>query len=60
MAEGVLSKWRQSGIRMGTVELPLGGTDMVDFMIGLAFVAMVVMPAIVASLQHEKSQGDGL
>jgi hypothetical protein len=28
---------------------------MVDFMIGLAFVAMVVTPAIVASFQRNKS-----
>jgi hypothetical protein len=29
---------------------------MVDFMIGLAFVAMVLTPAIVASMQRAKSQ----
>lgn len=30
-------------------------TQMVDFMIGLAFVAMVVTPAIVATFQRSKS-----
>lgn len=33
---------------------------MVDFMIGLAFVAMIVTPALVASFQKTKSQDSDL
>jgi hypothetical protein len=32
---------------------------MIDFLIGLAFVAMVVSPAIVASFQRNHSQDSG-
>jgi len=32
---------------------------MVDFLIGLAFVAMIISPAIVASVQRSKSEHDG-
>jgi hypothetical protein len=32
---------------------------MVNFLIGLAFVAMVVSPAILASFQRTKSDDDG-
>jgi hypothetical protein len=31
---------------------------MVDFVIGLAFVAMVLTPAVVASLQRHRSHND--
>lgn len=30
---------------------------MIDFLVGLAFVAMVVTPAAVAFIQHSRSQG---
>jgi hypothetical protein len=33
---------------------------MVDFMIGMAFVAMVLTPAIVASFQRNKSQDNDI
>ncbi len=33
----------------------MGVLDMVDFLIGLAFVAMIVTPAIAASIQRAKS-----
>jgi hypothetical protein len=33
---------------------------MVDLMIGLAFVAMVLTPAIVASVQRSKPHDDGI
>jgi Sec-independent protein secretion pathway component TatC len=33
---------------------------MVDFLIGFAFVAMIVLPAIIGYLQHTKSNGGDL
>jgi hypothetical protein len=35
------------------------GSQVLDFMIGLAFVAMVLTPAIVASSSHSDSSEDG-
>ena len=33
---------------------------MIDFLVGIAFVAMVITPALVASFQRTKSEGNDL
>jgi hypothetical protein len=40
------------------LDSPLGGDPVSDFLIGMAFVAMVLGPAIFASVQHSRSRDD--